>query len=227
MREARGERVVGFKIGFTSPTVRTNAATLMGLDESVHGYLWEREAYLNGAEVAHARLGIEGELAVSLIECAGDNVSNWVVDYQPIIELHMLGYRPEQMWDGPPADNHGRRGLELIGTNCVHTGVVHCDTQRRGRIAEIPLDEIMRVHIGGKLIEEVTLTELAVDGVYGPAGTIGWLLRTLRREANGEDALLRPGTQLLCSTPGGLYPVPSGQGVEVAFAGMTTRCTAD
>ena len=38
-RESRGEKVIGFKIGFTSAGVRQDASQIMGLHESVHGYL--------------------------------------------------------------------------------------------------------------------------------------------------------------------------------------------
>ena len=38
--------------------------------------------------------------------------------YEPCVEIHMMGM------DGPDEDNRGRRGLELIGTNCIHAGVV-------------------------------------------------------------------------------------------------------
>lgn len=191
----------------------------MGLDESVHGYLWDSESRSDGAAVDHRRLGIEGELAVTLRSTKGP-VSQWEVDFEPIIEIHNIGM------DGPPADNNGRRGLELIGTNCVHAGVVHCATTHRAPIGDIPLDALMTVDIGGERIEAVTLTELEVDGVLGPVGTIAWLKRTLEAEGHGDDELLREGTQIICSTPGGLYPVPPGQEVVVEFTGLRTTCRA-
>ncbi len=227
VREARGETVVGFKIGFTSPTVRKNLGKVMGLAESVHGYLWDTEAFASGATIDHRRLGIEGELAVTLVAADGDDVSRWLVDYEPIIEVHMIGRDASSMWDGPAADDNGRRGLELIGTNCIHAGVVHCAETRRCRLGEVPLDPLMTVHIQGERIEQVALTELQVDGIDGPVGTVSWLHRTLREEGNGEETLLRNGAVLLCSTPGGLYAVPPGAEVRVSFDGLTTTCVAD
>jgi hypothetical protein len=193
----------------------------MGLKESVHGYLWHTEAHPNGAEVDHQRLGIEGELAVTILSSGSDDVAEWEVNYEPIIELHMIGM------DGPAADDSGRRGLELIGTNCIHAGVVHCDDKKRALLGKVPLDSMMTVHIGGDLVEQVTLAELKVDGVHGPVGTIRWLLRTLKSEDNGDAELIKDGTVLICSTPGGLYPVPPGVDVKVEFEGMTTTCIAD
>lgn len=220
VREARGEKVVGFKIGYTSATVRKSGAKIMGLSESVHGYLWESESHRDGATIDHRRLGIEGELAVTLLSADGDDVAQWEVAFEPIIELHMIGM------DGPAEDNEGRRGYELIGTNCIHSGVVHCPGTKRCLIGEIPLDAPMSVYIGGDQIEQVTLTELEIDGVFGPVGTIAWLLQTLRAEGNGDEALLSEGAVLICSTPGGLYPVPPATEVRVEFAGLVTTCSA-
>ena len=53
--------------------------------------------------------------------------------------------------------------------------------------------------------KQVTLMELQIDGVYGPVATVNWLLETLKAEGNGDEALLKTGAVLLCSTPGGLY----------------------
>jgi len=144
VRLARGEEIAGFKIGYTSPSVRKGGFATMGtpphptpatpaapavggpqasasgtgIDHSVHGYLWDTEQHPTGATIDHRRLGIEGELAVTLVEVQGDDVAGWVVDYEPCVEIHMMGM------DGPDEDNRGRRGLELIGTNCIHAGVV-------------------------------------------------------------------------------------------------------
>ena len=219
-RESRGERVIGFKIGYTSATVRKNSAKVMGLSESVHGYLWDSESHRDQDIIDYRRLAIEGELGVKLLSVTGDDVSQWEVEFEPIIEIHMLGM------DGPAEDNQGRRGLELIGTNCIHAGVVHCKETKRCLVGEIPVDIPMSVTIDGKHIESVHLTELEINGVYGPVATISWLLRTLKAERNGEETLLQPGTVLICSTPGGLYPVPPGGEVKVQFSGLETTCTA-
>ena len=89
----------------------------------------------------------------------------------------------------------------------------------------------MVVHIAGQEIEQVALTELQVDGgkpqscqclkagpiksrleassrcwatVFGPVATVGWLRETLAAEGHGDEALLKPGAVVICSTPGGL-----------------------
>ena len=220
VRERRGDKVVGFKIGYTSRTVRRHTAGVMGLSESVHGYLYNDESFSNNSDVDHRRLGIEGELGVRLIDTRSNDIAEWQVAYEPIIELHAIGM------DGPAGDTQGRRGLELIGTNCIHAGVVHCAETKTGRLETIPLDAPMTVYLGGEQLEQVTLTELEVNGVYGPVGTVSWLLQTLNAAGTGDYGLVRDGTTIICSTPGGLHPVPPATQVQVEFDGLTTACVS-
>ena len=220
VREARGEKVIGFKVGYTSKGVRENLEDIMGLTESVHGYLWDSESYKNTAVVDHRRLAIEGELGVKLLSADSDDVSKWEVEYEPIIEIHMAGM------DGPKEDDLGRRGLELIGTNCIHAGVVHSTNTKRCLIGEISLNEMMTVSVGNEKIEQVTLSELRVGEMLGPVATLSWLLKTLKSEGNKEEALLREGAFVICSTPGALHLVPPGSEVRVEFSGLETSCSA-
>ena len=90
-RESRGEKVIGFKIGFTSAGVRQNASKIMGLYESVHGYLWDSESFPNNSRVDHQRLGVEGELLITLLSISDQDPANWEIAYEPIIELHIVG----------------------------------------------------------------------------------------------------------------------------------------
>ena len=161
-RESRGEKVIGFKIGFTSAGVRRNAKKIMGLDESVHGYLWDTESFANSSIVDSRRLGIEGELMITILSTVDQNPRNWEISYEPIIELHIMGASTSSMWDGPVSDDEGKRGLELIGTNCVHTGVVRCNQSNKCRLDEIPLDAVMSVSLDHDEVEKVTLRELEI-----------------------------------------------------------------
>ena len=220
IREARGEKVLGFKVGYTSKGVRENLEGIMGLTESVHGYLWDSESYKTGTVIDHRRLAIEGELGVKLLSVDSDDVSEWEVEFEPIIEIHMAGF------DGPKEDNLGRRGLELIGTNCIHAGVVHSAATKRCLVGEISLNEVMTVWIGENQIEQVTLSELKIGNMLGPAATISWLLKTLKSEGNKEESLLREGAAVICSTPGALHLVPPRSEVRVEFSGLEAVCTA-
>ena len=223
-RESRGEKVIGFKIGFTSAGVRRNAKKIMGLDESVHGYLWDAESFANSSIVDSRRLGIEGELMITILSTVDQNPRNWEISYEPIIELHIMGASTSSMWDGPVSDDEGKRGLELIGTNCIHTGVVRCNQSNNCRLGEIPLDAVMSVSLDHEEVEKVTLRELEIGSSQGPVATLSWLLQTLKKEGNGEEGVIRDGAQILCSAPGALHRVLPGQMVTSAFLGLKTSC---
>ena len=225
-RESRGEKVIGFKIGFTSAGVRRNAKKIMGLDQSVHGYLWNTESFANSSIVDSRRLGIEGELMITILSTVDQNLRNWLISYEPIVELHIMGASTSSMWDGPVSDDEGKRGLELIGTNCVHTGVVRCNQSNKCRLDEIPLDAVMSVSLDHDEIEKVTLRELEIGSAQGPVATISWLLQTLKKEGNGEEGVIRDGAQILCSTPGALHRVLPGQMVTSTFVDLETSCYA-
>ncbi len=225
-RESRGEKVIGFKIGFTSSGVRRDAKKIMGLDESVHGYLWDTESFANTSIVDSRRLGIEGELMITILSTIDQNPRNWEISYEPIIELHIMGAPNSSMWDGPVYDDEGKRGLELIGTNCVHAGVVRCTQNIKCRLDEIPLDAVMTVFLNQDQIERVTLRELKIGDSQGPLATLSWLLQTLKREGNGEEGLIGDGTQILCSTPGALHRVLPRQMVTATFLDLETSCYA-
>ena len=225
-RESRGEKVIGFKIGFTSAGVRRNAKKIMGLDQSVHGYLWNTESFANSSIVDSRRLGIEGELMITILSTVDQNPGNWEISYEPIIELHIMGAPNSSMWNGPVSDDEGKRGLELIGTNCVHTGVVRCNQSNKCRLDEIPLDTVMSVSLDHDEVEKVTLRELEIGSAQGPVATISWLLQTLKKEGNGEEGVIRDGAQILCSTPGALHRVLPGQMVTSTFVDLETSCYA-
>ena len=223
-RESRGEKVIGFKIGFTSAGVRRDAKKIMGIDESVHGYLWDSESFPNNSRVDHQRLGIEGELLITLLSISDQDPANWEIAYEPIIELHIVGTSDSTMWDGPASDNEGKRGLELIGTNCIHAGVIRANSSIKCKLAEVPILEPLTVQVNNKEIERVTLAELKVGDLLGPLATLSWLLAKLKSESNGEEHLIKTGSQILCSTPGALHRVFQGDQLAVNFQKIETTC---
>ena len=110
VRIARGERHIGYKIGCTGAAIRQK----LGINEAVHGDLWDREQLPDGSKLlagSYRSLGIEGELCVHLVDTSGP-VENWVVDYEPVIELH------HYCFDGIPQE----RAYELVSRNCIHAG---------------------------------------------------------------------------------------------------------
>ena len=147
---------------------------------------------------------------ITILSTVDQNPRNWEISYEPIVELHIMGASTSSMWDGPVSDDEGKRGLELIGTNCVHTGVVRCNKSNKCRLDEIPLDAVMSVSLDHDEVEKVTLRELEIGSSQGPVATLSWLLQTLKKEGNGEEGVIRDGAHILCSTPGALHQVLPG-----------------
>ena len=118
LRENRGERVVGYKIG----CVCSGNQESNGLSHPVYGRLWSSEQYVSEVTLAtseFANVAIEGELAISLCKNVEPSdasipaIAAAVDRVFPVIELHNLVL-------------HGERptGAELIGNNAIHAGVV-------------------------------------------------------------------------------------------------------
>ena len=145
LREQRGERVVGYKIGCICEVCQK----ANGLLHPVWGRLWSTEQYESGVRLSKknfANVGIEGEFAVTLnrdIEPGSitrESVVQAVDRVFPVIELHHLVMR------GMPP-----RGHELIANNAVHAGVV------RGPGIDLPdgpLSTDLRLFFDGKTIDQ-------------------------------------------------------------------------
>ena len=123
LRSSRGERVIGYKVGCTSPTIREQ----LGIDHCVTGRLYDTERHTSGATLSRngfASLAIEGELAVELsrepnendfadLDVTGAGIPACVARVFPVIELHNLVMRGEQPSAG-----------ELIANNAINAGFV-------------------------------------------------------------------------------------------------------
>ncbi len=118
LRLDRGERVIGYKVGCTSPKIRAQ----LGIDHSVTGRLYDTEQHASGAVLSRkefANLAIEGELAVELAHepdeqaFSGVEIPACIARVFPVIELHNHVMRGEQPSAG-----------ELIANNAIHAGFV-------------------------------------------------------------------------------------------------------
>jgi 2-keto-4-pentenoate hydratase len=118
LRQLRGERIVGYKVGCTSPTIRKQ----LGIDHCVTGRLYDSERHASGAVLSRskfANLAIEGELAVELSreptegDFSGIEIPTCVARVIPVIELHHHVLRSEK-----------RPAGELIAHNAIHAGFV-------------------------------------------------------------------------------------------------------
>lgn len=117
-RQARGERVVGYKIGCVAPVNQARH----GLSHPVWGRLWSREQHPTGTTLPQgdfANVAVEAELGVTLGRGVGADVGGVsgvaaaVAQVVVAVELHNLVLR-----GGDPT------GPELIANNAIHAGVV-------------------------------------------------------------------------------------------------------
>jgi len=127
LRQQRGDKQTGYKVGCTSPAIRTQ----IEIDHPVSGRLWESERHRSGCSLKlndFCNPAIEGELAVELTrDLHGENLPDseiesavgWVF---PVIELHNAVFRR----DKPSA-------AELIANNAIHAGFVAGTTRTEFR----------------------------------------------------------------------------------------------
>ena len=168
LRCDRGEQIIGYKVGCTSPKIRAQ----IGIDHCVTGRLYDSEHHLSGAVLSrsnYANLAIEGELAVELSRgpMADDFLDNGipacVARVFPVIELHhhvMRGERPS--------------ASELIAHNAIHAGFVAGEGVRPDEAHGDPSlsifanDQLLEECAGGELIQTIHsslkwLTEIVQD----------------------------------------------------------------
>ncbi|MDH3716959.1 MAG: hypothetical protein OES79_02445 [Planctomycetota bacterium] len=123
MRESRGERVAGYKIGCISDTMQKQ----LGIEHPVFGHVWDTEIYRSGVQLCAERfdgLAIEGELAVRLQNDVPSsawlrNNPEVVAGYHAVIELHNYVFRGTE----------SNRAAELVTNNAIHAGVVIADEE--------------------------------------------------------------------------------------------------
>ncbi len=118
LRERRGERVIGYKVG----CIDESCQKLNGLTHPAYGRLWDSELYSDGAVLNKSRYAnpsMEAEFGITLsapIVPGKTNIDDLIPAIQsihPVIEIHNLVMRGE-------APN----GHELLANNALNAGVV-------------------------------------------------------------------------------------------------------
>ncbi len=192
LRVARGDEIIGYKVGCTSPAIQKR----FGIDHPVFGRLFEPDRYSTESMIPASRfcnLAIEGELAVRVgkqLASAGAKPLSENDDeiFFPVIELHNLVFRGNR----PSAP-------ELIASNALHAGFVHAVGYREAGL----LNGSLRISVGGTVVAEVADMEQGRSFVHSMA----WLRETL--ESQGIP--LREGQVVLCGSVADLFPVSTGQ----------------
>lgn len=198
LRERRGERVIGYKVGCTSATIRRR----LGIDHSVFGRLFESECWPSGASLPPRRLSalaIEGELAVRLardlppVDASSVEIPEAIDHVFPVVELHDLVFRGVD----PSPD-------EVIANNALHVGFVH-SSDPSPSLGDAPgtlrvdIDDVPAATISG-----AELTQTIVE-------SLAWLAGQLDSFGSG----LRAEQIVLCGSLADLFPVSAGSRITV------------
>ena len=175
LRRRRGERIIGYKVGCTSPTIRAQ----LGIDHCVTGRLYDSERHASGAVLSrtqYANLAIEGELAVELSreptenDFSGGEVPPCVARVVPVIELHNHVLRGE--W--PSAG-------ELIAHNAIHAGfVAGCGVSRKDARGEPSL----AIFADDRLLDECEGPTL----IQTISSSLEWLMEIVRSRGDRLSA---------------------------------------
>ncbi|MGC8639045.1 MAG: 2-keto-4-pentenoate hydratase [Isosphaeraceae bacterium] len=207
LREARGERVVGYKLGCTSQVIQEQ----LGTREPIFGRIFNTGCFPDGNTLDHTRfagLAIEGELAIRLgrdLACgdmSDEEVAQALESVFPVIELHHY-VLPET----------GCSLTALIASGGMHAGLVfpRRETVCEGRIPEVgSVEVIINDRIVGATGEPWTMGS--------PAASLRWLTSRLAR----LGLHLHLGQIILTGSPLPLFPVAAGDRVNVEARALGT-----
>jgi len=207
LREERGEKVIGYKVGCASEAIQRQ----LGIHEPIFGRIFDTGRIASGTRISsamYAGLTIEGELAVLLgTDLPGHSLADG--DYLSaisaiflVIELHH--YTPPGPWSSCQ---------DLITSNGMHAGFVRADPSACRPLA---LLQGMSIHINENEADRTarpwTMT--------GPATILRWLAGRLDR----FGLRLRQGQVILTGSPMGLHPVAPGSRIVIASPPLGSVC---
>jgi 2-keto-4-pentenoate hydratase len=209
LREQRGEKVIGYKVGCTSKPIRNQ----LGVDEPIFGRIFDTGCFGSGSRLSHrhfANLAIEGELAVRL----GKDLSGMAVSEQacreaieavfPVIELHQY-----VLHEASPL------GPQLIVGNGMHAGFVLADDEPR-------YSGLMNI-----LCTLSVRIDDAVVGMHPVSGSLAapiWSLRWLADRLAPFGLRLCKGQVILTGSPMNLFPVGPGSRIVVEARPFGASC---
>jgi 2-keto-4-pentenoate hydratase len=198
LRQWRGESLVGYKVGCTSPGIQQQ----LGIDHPVFGRLFDTDSWPSGARLPSSRfsrLAIEGELAVRLARDVSEansteaEIASAIESVFAVVELHNFVFRR----NNPSAE-------ELIANNAIHAGFIYAAS------ASSLLDSnsaTLRIEIEGEVIADISGSELT----HTIIDSLTWLARELGR----HELSLRAGQTILCGSVADLIPISSGGRIAI------------
>jgi 2-keto-4-pentenoate hydratase len=209
LREERGERVIGYKVGCTSRAIQVQ----LGVKEPIFGRLFDTECHPSGVQLSsmrYASLAVEGEMAVRLSRdlpselVSAEECREAIALEFPVIELHH--YVLPAAW--PP-------GQWLIASNGMHAGFVSPEAQTRcSGLANFAHNLSIRINevVVGAVEDAASLT--------CPIESLRWLVGRLAH----FGLQLRKGQVILIGSPMKLYPVAPGSRIVVEALPLGASC---
>jgi len=205
LREQRGEKIIGYKVGCISTAIQQQ----LGISEPIFGRLFDKECHSSGARLScanYANLAIEGEVAVRLTEDVpatlrtDEDYLNCIDEMFPVVELHhYVLHSPEPSCQ------------ELIASNGMNAGFVVAESATRTRGTTNPG---LTISISNGEVESVD----KASAVARPIESLRWLAS---RFATIGIRLSR-GQVILTGSPLKLFPVKPGIRVVVEAESIGT-----
>jgi 2-keto-4-pentenoate hydratase len=210
-RLAEGARIVGKKVGLTSPAVQKQ----LGVDQPDFGVLFDDMEYLSGADVPMSRLiqpKIEAEVAFVMGNDLGDDLPAWAeflraVDYAlPALEIVDSGIADWKITLFDTIADNASSALYVLGDQPVSVG--------RMQLAELP----MVMHRRGALVSQGS----GAACLGHPLRAAWWLARTMAKQGRP----LRAGEVIMSGALGPMVPVNAGDEVVADLGALgKVSCT--
>ncbi len=209
LREQRGEKVIGYKVGCTSRPIQMQ----LGVNEPIFGRLFDTECHPSGVHLSSARyanLAVEGEMAVRLSRDlpneapSAEEAQEAIALMFPVIELH--NYVLPGAW--PPAQS-------LIASNGMHAGFVSAEAETRcSALASFANNLSIRINevVVGAVEDAASLT--------CPIESLRWLAGRLAP----FGLQLCKGQVILTGSPRRLFPVAPGDRIVVEAPPFGASC---
>jgi 2-keto-4-pentenoate hydratase len=209
LREERGEKVIGYKVGCTSKLIQAQS----GVNEPIFGRLFDTECHPSGVHIycaRYANLAVEGEMAVLLSKdlpiepCSAEECRGAIAQVFPVIELHhyvLPGGWPPGQW--------------LIASNGLHAGFVRAEAQTRcSGLATFAHSLTIRINevVVGAVKDAASLTF--------PVESLRWLAGRLAQ----FGLQLCKGQVILTGSPMKLSPVSPGSRIVVEAPPLGASC---
>ena len=207
LREKRGEKVIGYKIGCVSKDTQKK----MGFNQPACGYLWKSELYASGVELNkkdYTNPAMEAEFGVILNRdikpdlASFDYILKSIEGIYPLIEIHNLVFYGNEPY-----------GAELLTNNAIHAGVI------LGSETKLPSD---KTKTDLKLIYDQEVIDTWTNKIWpnDMLSEMEWLVKEQAKKNN----YLKKGDLILTGAYGFPVPINDKKLVEVtssAFGDVT------